>query len=146
MEKDRLDIRVGNKEELSVVQRIAMATYHPAYLSILKKEQLDYMLGKFYTLESLEAQRAEGHVFLIARLDGKDVGFASYNLKDPGKQVFHLQKIYFLPEMQGMGLGRQMIADVVSRVKQEGGHFLQLNVNRFNQAKAFYMLCREENR
>ena len=133
------EIRVGNKNELSIVQRIAMATYHPAYLSILEKEQLDYMLGKFYSLESLEEQREQGHVFLIARIQDKDVGFASYNLKDSKNQVFHLQKIYFLPEIQGKGLGRQMIDEVVSRVKNDGGRFLRLNVNRFNdKAKAFY--------
>jgi ribosomal protein S18 acetylase RimI-like enzyme len=40
--------------------------------------------------------------------------------------------------MQGKGLGRLLIYDVIGRIKPAGGRSLQLNVNRHNKAVGFY--------
>jgi ribosomal protein S18 acetylase RimI-like enzyme len=40
--------------------------------------------------------------------------------------------------LQGKGLGRILLNDVISRVRNAGGKSLQLNVNRFNKAVGFY--------
>jgi diamine N-acetyltransferase len=40
--------------------------------------------------------------------------------------------------LQGNGLGRWLLNDVIARVKSEGASALLLNVNRYNKARAFY--------
>ena len=41
-------------------------------------------------------------------------------------------------QLQGKGLGRILLNDVISRLKATGAKSLQLNVNRFNKAVGFY--------
>jgi len=41
--------------------------------------------------------------------------------------------------MHGKGVGKILMNEVVSQVKAQGGEFLQLNVNRANKAKDFYL-------
>lgn len=131
-------LRKAKEEDLTIIQRIAEITWGPTYLSILGQEQLDYMLKKMYNKGVLLDQLLEGHIFILAELDGKDVGFASYSIADPENQVYKLHKLYVLPETHGKGVGKFLINEVADKVKQAGGKSLQLNVNRYNNAKDFY--------
>lgn len=131
-------LRKAKEEDLTIIQRIAEITWGPTYLSILGQEQLDYMLKKMYNKGVLLDQLLEGHIFILAELDGKDVGFASYSIADPENHVYKLHKLYVLPETHGKGVGKFLINEVADKVKQAGGKSLQLNVNRYNNAKDFY--------
>lgn len=128
----------AGKEEIPDIQKIARAAYGPTYLAILGQPQVDYMLGKIYSTSALWEQMQQGHIFLIAQRQKKEVGFISYNNPEPGQKNVKLQKLYVLPEQQGTGLGAWMLNEVISRVRRLGGKTLQLNVNRFNRAKGFY--------
>src|SRR5690606_16741053 len=132
------NIRTATKEELYIIRQIASVTYSPTYLSILGQEQVDYMLEEIYSPAALRQQLEQGHTFLIVEENSKELGFAAYSLLDGVNQVYKLQKIYVLPEFQGRGLGRGLITEVISRVQQQGGEKLRLNVNRFNSAKSYY--------
>ena len=128
----------ADQEEMPIVQHIASAVYGPTYLGILGQAQVDYMLGKIYSTSALAEQLEQGHVFFIAKIRQRDVGFVSYSCENATQGVFKLQKLYVLPEMQGRGLGAFLVRAVSSQVRQRGGKILQLNVNRFNRAREFY--------
>lgn len=96
------------------------------------------MLEEIYSPAALLKQLEHGHTFLIVEENNKKLGFAAYSLLDGVNQVYKLQKIYVLPEFQGRGLGSGLISEVISRVRQQGGEKLRLNVNRFNSAKGYY--------
>ena len=49
-----------------------------------------------------------------------------------------MHKIYVLPTRQGQGLGLQLLEAVEQAARQAHGAFLDLNVNRYNPALAFY--------
>lgn len=133
-----ITLRVAGENDLLVIARIATKTYGPTYTAIIGQEQVDYMLGQFYTLAALKEQCLLGHVFLIAQYQGKDVAFASYSVTDPENAIYKLHKLYVLPEAHGQGLGRVLINEVRSKAIASGAKALELNVNRHNQAKAFY--------
>jgi len=52
--------------------------------------------------------------------------------------LYKLQKIYVLASQQGKGTGRFIIDYIITRVKEAGASRLQLQVNRYNNAKEFY--------
>jgi len=131
-------IRKATIEELQIIQNIGTQTYWTTYLPILGDKQIEYMLEQFYSLAALEKQVKEGHTFLICNHNNKDVAFASFNLSDPSSKAYHLQKLYILPEAQGCGLGRLLMESVIETCKKENGKLLNLNVNRFNNARSFY--------
>ena len=56
-------LKVTTKEQLQVVADLASAIWPVAYATILSKEQLHYMLDKFYNLEALQKQLENGQVF-----------------------------------------------------------------------------------
>lgn len=131
-----IQLKKATVADLPTIQKIAKVTWGPTYTHIIGEEQVEYMLGKMYNIDALQAQLAQGHKFLIAEQGSKKVGFASYS-RDEG-DAFHLHKLYVLPEIHGQGVGKLLMNEVVSKVRAEGGKYLRLNVNRYNKAKDFY--------
>lgn len=128
----------ASKSQLSIVRDLAYKIWPTAYREILSQEQLNYMLDKFYSLESLiEQMEQRKHVFLLAEEDDKYIGFASYELNIENHKT-KIHKIYVLPETQGKGYGVQLINEIEKRAKYLQNDILFLNVNRFNKAQQFY--------
>jgi len=132
-----LEVRQLLKEDLWQVRELALQIFPITYQEIVEQEQIDYMMDLFYTSENLRKQFESGQVFLIIYSEGKASGYASYTpLIENGE--YKLNKIYVDTRLQGKGLGRVLLNDVISRVRNAGGKSLQLNVNRFNKAVGFY--------
>jgi diamine N-acetyltransferase len=132
-----IEVRLAAKEDLWQVRELAQLIFPVTYENIVAAGQVNYMMNLFYTPEALLSQLESGQVFLIIYFEGKAVGFASYTRLNE-RRDFKLNKIYLDNRMQGKGLGRFLLYDVIRRIKSEGGRSLQLNVNRFNKAVGFY--------
>jgi len=132
-----IEVRNLSVEELWQVRELALRIFPITYEQIVEREQIDYMMELFYTSENLRKQYESGQVFLIIYSEGKASGYASYTPLDKNG-AFKLNKIYVDTSLQGKGLGRILLNDVISRVRNAGGNSLQLNVNRFNKAVGFY--------
>lgn len=133
-------IRKADISDIPAIKAMADVVFRLTYGSILSESQLEYMMDWMYSPESLERQMTEGgHTFFVS--DGQ--GYVSYRydkaLPD-GTQVFHLEKLYVMPQCQGSGLGRQLFDTIVSEVKRvsDGPAVIELNVNRYNPAVSFY--------
>ncbi|GHA76553.1 GNAT family N-acetyltransferase [Pontibacter akesuensis] len=131
-------IRQASTEDIPAIKRLADETWEPTYKSILSKEQIDYMFEVIYSEAALEAQMKEGQTFLLLLEEAQPVGFAAYSVKDAEASVYKLNKIYLLPQTQGKGYGKILLQEVEQQAKKAGAAILDLNVNRHNNAKAFY--------
>lgn len=135
-----MKIRTLAKEELSTLQSIAHRTWPSTFANILSPEQIQYMLNWMYSLDMLESQLDKGHAFLLAEEEGKELGFAGFELNYSEGPKAKLHKIYLLPEAQGKGAGKELILEVADRAKKAGQKSLLLNVNKYNQkAIDFYL-------
>lgn len=125
-------------EQLPIVIDLTKKIWPVAYGEILSKEQLDYMIDKFYNEPALRELMQKGHVFYLAQDDNdKYVGFVSYEINsEPNKTKIH--KIYVLPETQGTGLGRQFFELVKEKALEKNQNAIFLNVNKYNNAIHFY--------
>lgn len=133
-------IRQLAKEELTKVQSIALRTWPSTFANILSTEQIEYMLNWMYSIEMLESQFEKGHTFLLAEEDGKELGFAGFELNYAEGPKAKLHKIYLLPKAQGKGAGKALILEVADRTRKVGQKSLLLNVNKYNQkAIDFYL-------
>ena len=132
-----LEVKAAGRDELWQVRELAIRIFPPTYKDIVEQEQIDYMMDIFYTPENLVKQFEGGQNFLILYHDGEAAGYASYTrLNATGD--YKLNKIYMDRNLQGIGLGRKLLKDVITRLKASGGKTLQLNVNRHNKAVGFY--------
>ena len=133
-----MKILEANTSQLPIIAELAYAIWPFAYGEILSKEQLTYMLDKFYSLEALTEQlEKRNHVFLLVEENEKFVGFASYESNIENHKT-KIHKIYVLPETQGKGFGVQLINEIETSAKNLQNDILFLNVNRFNKAQHFY--------
>lgn len=128
------NIQKAQLQDLPIIQQIANETWRPTYGSILTEEQTLFMLEMMYSTASLTKQFESNHFYIFTDNE-KPVGFSG--IEKIGKMI-KLHKIYFLPETQGKGFGKIMIAEIVKIAQAENCEFIELNVNRNNKARNFY--------
>ena len=58
--------------------------------------------------------------FVIADLDGVDVGCGGLRLIQPGVAVGELKRMYVEPAVRGQGVGRAVLRDLVDRARTAG--------------------------
>jgi ribosomal protein S18 acetylase RimI-like enzyme len=131
-------LRKAKEKDVEVIRAIANDTWYDTYLHIIGEAQIKYMLEKMYHEGMLLSQLREGHLFLIAEENDKDLGFAGFSLADAEKHIYKLHKLYVLPDAHGKGIGKLLMNEVVNIAKAAGGKTLELNVNRNNKAADFY--------
>jgi|LauGreDrversion4_1035100.scaffolds.fasta_scaffold20437_4 GNAT superfamily N-acetyltransferase len=126
--------------DFSLIREIAYTTWPSTYGAILSKEQLEYMLEKFYSDATLNDNLIHNnHHFLLAKENENCLGFASYEANYLGEKFVRLHKIYLLPESQGKGAGKLLISEIEKIACQLNQNAISLNVNRYNNAFDFYI-------
>lgn len=134
----------ATREDLPLIHDMAQVVFRHTYRDILSPEQMDYMMDMMYSLPNLEKQIEQGHHYYIAYDGQTPLGYVSvqYDCMDPeGIKVFHLHKIYVMPDAQGKGTGLKLFNRVLEHVRSESDGAparVELNVNKFNKAVDFY--------
>ncbi len=132
-------LRQANLSDMVIISQLAEQIWPQTYSTYISETQLRYMLNLMYNQTELQNQVQNGHTFLIAQLNGVDVGFAGFSILNETTHTYKLHKLYVLPQIHGKGLGKILVNEVVNLAIHKGGKTLQLNVNRNNNAKDFYL-------
>ncbi len=133
-----MEIRLLVKNELPIVKDLAYRIWPSTYKEILSQEQMAYMLNWMYSIETLEESLESDHYFFAIFDEDEALGFIDVELNCPKTSGMKLQKIYVLPEKQGLGLGKKLLNFAIDFGKKQGVNHLTLQVNRFNKAVNFY--------
>jgi len=129
-----------DSKDFETIRKIAFETWPNAYGKIVTQEQLDYMLDKIYAIDSLQQQQENlGHRFIVA-VDENNyaIGFASFSTYENQNNHHRLHKLYVLPNQQQKGIGKLLLESIYSEIRKKGNGSIELNVNRYNNALAFY--------
>lgn len=132
-----MTITAATKAQLPIIQKLAYEIWPKTYGGILSDGQIAYMLELMYSIASLEKQ-LETRPFLLVEDEGHFIGFASYELHVGGSAATKIHKIYVLPQIQGKGIGRQLIDHIARIALSHQDTTLQLTVNKNNKARDFY--------
>ncbi|MES2376854.1 MAG: GNAT family N-acetyltransferase [Bacteroidota bacterium] len=132
-------IREATIHDIATIRQLAHEIWWPTYSPILKTEQIQFMLGEIYSYEKLTDQIEQGiQTFLLLSEGETPVAFAAYSPREDDPEIYKLHKIYCLPSTQGKGYGKILLNEVINNVIEAGKSVLELNVNRYNNAKSFY--------
>ena len=131
---------IVDSKDFETIRRIAFETWPDAYGKIVTQEQLDYMLEKIYNITSLQHQQEIlGHRFILAVDENNAaIGFASFSTYENQHNHHRLHKLYVLPKQQSKGIGKLLLEAIYSEIRKNGAGSIELNVNRYNNALAFY--------
>lgn len=134
-------IRPASTDDIELINSLASGAFVPTFSEILSPEQLDYMFDMMYAPENLRKQIMElNHQYFIASIDNVPCGYVS--IEPQGEQLYHLQKIYLLPEQHGTGVATELFKYALNYIDKICTHdccTVELNVNRGNaRAIRFY--------
>ena len=132
-----IEIRKATLNDVETITKLAEEIWWPTYAKVISAEQISFMLDEMYSAEALTNQMENGHGFLILTVNEIAKGYASFSKQD--ETTYKLQKLYLHPDQQGKGVGKMLIDFVEQKVKNLGAEQLILNVNRGNNAQAFYL-------
>jgi diamine N-acetyltransferase len=121
------------------IYKIALIVWDDTYKTILSPEQMEYMLDMMYSHKAVEEQIfIKGHQFLLAEENGQQLGFASYEVNHLAETT-KIHKLYILPQAQGKGAGKALVAVIEEAARKNKNDSIILNVNRYNPAVHFYL-------
>ena len=125
--------------DIQLIHDMAQVVFRNTYRDILSPEQMEYMMEWMYSIDSLHKQiEHDGQVYFIGYYDEKPCGYLSVEQQEA--DVFHLQKIYVMPDFQGKGIGKKLFQKAIDYIKSihPAPCMMELNVNRDNKALLFY--------
>jgi GNAT superfamily N-acetyltransferase len=122
----------ATEAHLPALAELAGVIWREHYPGIISRAQIDYMLGKMYSLDTLRTElRAKQIRFVRLLVAERFVGFASFG-PQPEPGVMKLHKCYLLPEMHGQGYGSLLLQHCEQEVLRLGAKRLILAVNKHN--------------
>jgi diamine N-acetyltransferase len=130
----------ATESDLPAISSLAGVIWRAHYPGIISTEQIEYMLGKMYSLETLREEIRVRGIRYERLLAGEELaGFAAHGPTAQSK-VFKLHKLYLHPDWQGRGLGSLLLLHCEREAGKAGAERLVLTVNKRNaNAIAVYL-------
>ena len=130
----------------SKLWHLIQGIYPPAYRYLWKNEDCTFYFNKFYSLDHLQNELAETHAgYYFVNYNTSLVGILRVNFDKalktkPEKSGCYLNRIYLSEEVQGQGIGHELIRWVEQQAKLKGNELIWLEaMDSKEQALQFYM-------
>jgi ribosomal protein S18 acetylase RimI-like enzyme len=135
MPPDAVRILPAVEEHLPALAELAGIIWRQHYPGIISLEQIEYMLARMYSLETLREEMRAGEIRFVRLLASDQfVGFAAFGPAGESG-VMKLYKCYLLPACHGRGYGSLLLRHCERAAQEAGARRLILAVNKHN-AKA----------
>lgn len=123
-----INLTIAKEKDLDTIAQLAHFIWNEHYVSIVGQEQVDYMLGKMYSKESLISQLNElKHVFYLIENENSVIGFLSISTTNQSDYFIH--KFYINKQRSNSGIGTYVLNFLIEAIKPKS---LRLTVNRHN--------------
>ncbi len=126
-------IPVTNMELVYSLIPMAEEIWRDHYTPIIGEKQVEYMLGKFFSAESLVEQINSGTEYFLISYDYTFAGFAA--VKEADGKLF-LSKLYIDKEFRGKGIASHMFQKFIEICKMRELSHIWLTCNRNNTDSA----------
>jgi len=123
-------IEVLSEEQIKIVESLAEEIWTEHYVPIIGKEQVDYMLDRFQSKQSISDQIRSGFLYFLIKEDNQFIGYIGVQQK--GDELF-LSKIYIKSSERGKGHGKKAIQFIERLAKEKGVRKIALTVNKNNR-------------
>ena len=119
------------EEQVQTLAKLASEIWHEYFVSIISKEQIDYMVEKFQSYQALKKAIDEEHyTYFLGYDEGKLVGFCG--VKPDGNRLF-LSKLYLHKKSRGKGLSSILLRKAIEFAEKMDKKAIYLTCNKYNQ-------------
>ncbi|MBU2913185.1 GNAT family N-acetyltransferase [Reichenbachiella agariperforans] len=124
-------VRAESVDALQDVVDLAAEIWNEYFPAIIGQSQVDYMLGKFSSLEAMLAQQSEGYQYYLIQDSEELLGY--FTFKTDRTKLF-LSKLYIYADHRGKGLAREVLAFLKEQAREGSVSIIRLTVNKDNIA------------
>lgn len=116
-------------QQLQTIEALANEIWNEHYTPIIGKAQVDYMLNKFQSVDSIFRQLESDYKYFIINYDNSAVGYLAFKLDN--SDLF-LSKIYILKKYRGLRIGKEAMEFVTQLAASLMCKTITLTVNKNN--------------
>lgn len=121
--------KVSNIDQLSTIENLAYEIWSEHYTPMIGKQQVDYMLREFQSVEAMSQQIKNGFIYFLILNDNVPVGYMSVDML---LETLFLSKFYVTEAERGKGYGKTMITYLEALAKEKNLNKISLTVNKYN--------------
>ena len=122
--------KVEIEKDILLIESLAKIIWNDTYKNILSKEEIEYMLKKYLSLDSISESIKDGYEFELIYEEDSLIGFTSYKIR---KDDCFLSKLYILPKFQGKGYATKQIKELIKFGKKITLTVNKNNLNAYNK-------------
>jgi ribosomal protein S18 acetylase RimI-like enzyme len=124
-------IPVTDQKGIAAVAALAEVIWNQHFTDIIGRQQVDYMLERYQSVEAIASQLSDGYEYYLAMINDEPLGYLGLIPdKPPGKMM--LSKIYVKSSARGTGLGNALLEITRKRALETHAEAIWLTVNRGN--------------
>lgn len=123
-------INIKTDEEIQKLADLASEIWNEYWTVILEQAQIDYMVEKFQSFNSIKNQiENDRYIYNILEDSGNIIGYFGVSVKD---DYLFLSKLYIKKDFRGLGCGKQAFNKIKQIAQQYNKKSIQLTVNKHN--------------
>lgn len=132
----KMSLQIKKAETEKDIEQIATAAaeiWEEHYITIISREQIDYMVERFQSKEAITDQiEKEGYGYYLLLDQGVIAGFISIKIEEKEIPSLFLSKFYIRKECRGKGFGKAAMGFLEAVCKENKLKKIWLTVNRNN--------------
>ncbi len=117
------------KNDIPLLEELASVVWHEAYLTLLGKEQVEYMVASFQSKEAFKKQLDSGYHYCFIEYEREIVGYVGFCFEE---DKLFLSKLYLKKEYHGRGIATYVLNELVNTARLNGLTSMYLTVNKGN--------------
>lgn len=121
--------KVSTEKDITNVEKLGREIWSKHYIKILSQSQIDYMLEKFQSTDSIKTQIKENYEYYLIENNNENVGYTAFLSKE---NYMFLSKLYIKEKKRGQGIGKQAFNFIKEKCKEKNLNSIRLNVNKYN--------------
>ncbi|AZK47549.1 GNAT family N-acetyltransferase [Paenibacillus lentus] len=122
--------KIDSENDIASLAQLASEIWYEYFVSIISKEQIEYMVEKFQSIPALTDQITnQGYEYYFMTIQDYPIGYLG--IKQDKSKLF-LSKFYILQEHRGKGYASQAMEQLVDICRNRNLDAIWLTVNRHN--------------
>jgi ribosomal protein S18 acetylase RimI-like enzyme len=133
-----VELNSGDRERAVELENLAREIWTEHYTPIIGAGQVEYMLTKLQSADSVQkAIASDDYRYFMAYDDLKPIGYFAVK-PERNKKVLLLSKLYLHKDCRGRGISKLMLENVRLIAREYGLDHIQLFVNKHNSSVNIY--------
>lgn len=130
-------VRTASVRDADKLQRLLHETWHATYDPIHGPDKVDEICQNWHSLDEIKRKIEKRQAEYIVADDGTQMGGMAFANGANDKGIAHLNQIYVLPDLQGQGIGADLLREIEECFPEAKAMRLEVDVEN-SGAIAFY--------